>query len=57
MKVTEQIVNLIKVFAANLRVLKMGLNRIEKLESDGCCNKNAKSNNFEPVNQNFNFYF
>ena len=37
-KVTQQIVNPIMVFAANFTVLKMKINMLEKLRSDGCCN-------------------
>ena len=37
MKSTEQILNPIIVFAANQKVLKMNVNRIEKLRIDGCC--------------------
>ena len=37
-KVTEQIVFPIIVFAVNFKVLKKKVNRIEKLPSDGCCN-------------------
>ena len=41
MKLTEQIVNPghnFIFFVANFKVLKMKVNRIEKLRNDGCCN-------------------
>ena len=46
MKVAEQIVNPIIVFAANFIVLKNEKNRIEKLRSDGCCSNTQNSTMF-----------
>ena len=36
-KVAEPIVNPIILFSANFKALKMKVNRIEKIRSDGCC--------------------
>ena len=38
LKINHKNNNPIIVFAANLKVLKNKVNRIEKLRSDGCCN-------------------